>query len=75
MVQIQEIKHIDTKDLTDKLRKIGINIMTLEIKINIDGLPLINISGRYIGEPIENESTSISTWGGIISTHDKNIKI
>ena len=48
MVQVKEIEHVDTRDLSEGLRSIGIDVHELMVKVSDDGLTLVEIKGCYI---------------------------
>ena len=55
MVQVKEIKHVDTEKLTEDFRKIGILVTELQVDIGVDRVTSVMVNGRYIGYSAENE--------------------
>jgi len=64
MVQVKEIKHVDTEKLTEDFRKIGILVTELQVDIGVDRVTSVIVNGHYIGYSAENvyaTATNIST--------------
>jgi len=64
MLQVQSIQHVNTEQVTEDLRKIGIMVTELQVDIGVDRVTSVVVNGRYIGYSAENEyatATNIST--------------
>ena len=64
MLQVQSIQHVNTEQVTEDLRKIGILVTELQVDIGVDRVTSVVVNGRYIGYSAENEYgtvTNIST--------------
>ena len=55
MVQVQNIQHVNTEQVTEDLRKIGILVTELQVDIGVDRVTSVVVNGRYIGYSAENE--------------------
>lgn len=64
MIQVQEIKHVDTEKVTEDLRKIGILVTELKVDMGVDRVTSVVVNGHYIGcyaENVYDATTSAST--------------
>jgi len=61
MVQVREMKHVDTKKLTEDLRKIGIVVTSLQVDIGVDRMTSVTVTGRYIDNPLADMYTHTFT--------------
>ena len=61
MVQVREMKHVDTKKLTEDLRKIGIVVTSLQVDIGVDRMTSVTVTGRYIDNPLADMYTHTYT--------------
>jgi hypothetical protein len=64
MLQVQSIQHVNTEQVIEDLRKIGILVTELQVDIGVDRVTSVMVNGRYIGYSAENEYgtvTNIST--------------
>ena len=64
MVQVQSIQHVNTEQVIEDLRKIGILVTELQVDIGVDRVTSVIVNGHYIGYSAENvytTATNIST--------------
>ena len=55
MLQVQSIQHVNTEQVIEDLRKIGILVTELQVDIGVDRVTSVMVNGRYIGYSAENE--------------------
>jgi hypothetical protein len=64
MLQVQSIQHVNTEQVIEDLRKIGILVTELKVDIGVDRVTSVVVNGHYIGYSAENvyaTATNIST--------------
>jgi hypothetical protein len=49
MVQVQSIQHVNTEQIIEDLRKIGILVTELKVDIGVDRVTSVIVNGHYIG--------------------------
>lgn len=57
MLQVKEIKHVDTEKLTEDFRKIGVLVTELKVDIGVDRMTSITVTGMYIDNVLADTYT------------------